>query len=230
MSTSYPFKPIVRDGLVFYLDAANDKSYTGTGTNWNDLTSSGSNGSLTNGPTFDSNNGGSIVFDGVNDYVNVPSNTYIAITGDMTMCAWVYVNSLSGYNSIVGKTTGGGLPNPYDIYTNPSSGTVVFLRGNGSVYANTVSNTGLTINTWQHVAVTMTSTTAKHYLNGQPDGSGTISTSIGDGGGDLRVGSRDDLVTKMNGRISSVMMYKRGLTDSEILKNYYATKKRYGLW
>ena len=60
---------IVTDGLVFYVDAGNGDSYPGTGTTWSDLVGS-NNGTLTNGPTFDSGNGGSIVFDGTNDYIS----------------------------------------------------------------------------------------------------------------------------------------------------------------
>ena len=66
---------IVTNGLVLYLDAANKKSYPGSGTTWTDLSGNNNTGTLTNGPTFDSNNGGSIVFDGTNDYVsNTMSN------------------------------------------------------------------------------------------------------------------------------------------------------------
>jgi hypothetical protein len=65
---------IVTDGLVLYLDAANQKSYPGTGTTWNDLSGNGNNGTLVNGPTFNSDNNGSIVFDGVDDYVNFGDN------------------------------------------------------------------------------------------------------------------------------------------------------------
>ena len=61
---------IVTDGLVLCLDAASRKSYPGSGTTWFDRSGNGNNGTLTNGPTFSSDNGGSIVFDGTNDYVN----------------------------------------------------------------------------------------------------------------------------------------------------------------
>ena len=60
---------IVEDGLVLALDAGNTKSYPGSGTTWTDLSGKGNNGTLTNGPTFDSGNGGAIFFDGGNDYV-----------------------------------------------------------------------------------------------------------------------------------------------------------------
>ena len=66
---------IVTDGLVLYLDAANSKSYVSGSTTWNDISRSGINGTLVNGPTFTGSNGGSIVFDGVNDYVSLNNNT-----------------------------------------------------------------------------------------------------------------------------------------------------------
>ena len=59
---------IVTDGLVFYVDAGNGDSYPGSGTAWSDLVGS-NNGTLVNGPTYNSTNGGSFVFDGSNDYV-----------------------------------------------------------------------------------------------------------------------------------------------------------------
>ena len=60
---------IVTNGLVLCLDAGSRKSYGGTGNVWRDLAGS-NNGTLTNGPTFSSANGGSIAFDGTNDYVS----------------------------------------------------------------------------------------------------------------------------------------------------------------
>jgi len=69
----------VTDGLVLYLDAANTRSYPGTGTTWSDLSRGGNNGSLINGPTFNGGNGGSIVFDGTNDSVNLQQSTSIDV-------------------------------------------------------------------------------------------------------------------------------------------------------
>ena len=65
------------NGLVLALDAANTKSYPGSGTTWTDLSGRGNTGTLTNGPTYSSANGGSIVFDGTNDYVVVNNNASI---------------------------------------------------------------------------------------------------------------------------------------------------------
>ena len=72
---------LVMNGLVLCLDAGNSKSYPGTGTTWTDLSGNGNNGTLTNGPTYSSANGGSLVFDGTNDYTQTPlSGTFPQIT------------------------------------------------------------------------------------------------------------------------------------------------------
>jgi len=78
---------VATDGLVLYLDAANPKSYVSGSTTWGDLSRGGNNGTLVNGPTFDGGNGGSIVFDGVNDYGTVPTNPLL-ITTEFTKSIW----------------------------------------------------------------------------------------------------------------------------------------------
>jgi len=73
---------IVTDGLVFAVDAANPSSYVSGSTIWKDQTVNQNDGTLTNGPTFDSGNGGSIVFDGVDDYEigNTPTSLNLRLT------------------------------------------------------------------------------------------------------------------------------------------------------
>jgi hypothetical protein len=86
---------IVTNGLVLALDAAKKDSYPGSGTLWRDISGNGNNGTLTNGPTFNSGNGGSIVFDGVNDYVQYETSLdpYISGNRDFTIELWVYKNT-----------------------------------------------------------------------------------------------------------------------------------------
>jgi uncharacterized delta-60 repeat protein len=74
------------NGLVLCLDAANSKSYPGSGTTWTDLSGNGNNGTLTNGPTFDSDNLGSLVFDGVDDYSELTSN--YTLSAGWTLSFW----------------------------------------------------------------------------------------------------------------------------------------------
>ena len=90
---AFQYSPkIITDGLVLALDAANPKSYPDSGTAWDNLVNR-TTGSLQNGATFDSNNFGSIVFDGVNDYVFLGNNTEYQITGSLTLEAWIKCNS-----------------------------------------------------------------------------------------------------------------------------------------
>jgi hypothetical protein len=80
---------IITEGLVLSLDAGNVKSYPGSGTVWTDKSGYGYNGALTNGPTFNSSNGGSIVFDGTNDFINVSTGfTFANGTANKTMEVW----------------------------------------------------------------------------------------------------------------------------------------------
>lgn len=88
MSNTYGPR-IVSDGLVLHLDAANQRSYVSGSTVWNDLSNNGNNGTLTNGPTFNTDSKGSIVFDGVNDTIS--GGTLPSITGNnaRSVCCWV---------------------------------------------------------------------------------------------------------------------------------------------
>ena len=83
--------PIVLNGLVLYLDAGNPLSYPGTGTIWTDLSNFGNNGTLINGPTFNSGNGGNIVFDGTNDFVTC--GTAIGKLPNFTISCWIKPNN-----------------------------------------------------------------------------------------------------------------------------------------
>lgn len=229
MATRYTPK-IVTDGLVLCLDAGNIKSYPGTGTTWTDLSRNGNNGTLTNGPTFNSANGGSIVFDGTDDSVIIPNSSSLAITGDITIMSWLNVTNFNyQYRGIVAKTTSN-LPASYDFYLD--SGYPRLFRGDGAGnHYNLIGSTrSLTANTWQNVSVTMTSTTVIHYLNAASNGTGSLSTTIAnDANASVYIGNRADGVTRMLGNIALTLIYNRGLTSSEVLQNYNATKSRFGL-
>jgi hypothetical protein len=121
------------------------------------------------------------------------------------------------------------MPAPYDYYMNINTGRLVFLRGNGSVYAYTTSTASPALNTWQFVAVTMSGTTITHYLNGETNGIDTASTTIADNGDNALVGSRGDSVTKMNGKINTLQIYNRALSAAEVQQNYSKYKSRFNL-
>jgi hypothetical protein len=83
---------IVTSGLVLCLDAANPKSYPGSGTTWTDLSGNGNNGTLVNGPTYSSVNGGSIVFDGSNDYISTAYS--IGTVSQQSISCWISKTNL----------------------------------------------------------------------------------------------------------------------------------------
>ena len=90
MATQYANGKIVTDGLVLSLNAADRNSYPGSGTTWTDTSGNGNNGTLTNGPTFNSGNGGYIQFDGTNDRVDIAdANSLDFGTGGFTILVWV---------------------------------------------------------------------------------------------------------------------------------------------
>ena len=93
MSTLSGGPNIVTNGLVLSLDAANPKSYVSGSTTWNDISRGGNNGTLINGPTFNSANGGSIVFDGVNDFISL-SGPY-SLTKNYTLRFIFKTNTIS---------------------------------------------------------------------------------------------------------------------------------------
>ena len=96
MSTQNGGPNIITDGLVLYLDAGNTYSYTSGSTVWNDLSRSMLSGSLVNGPTFNTGSGGSIVFDGTNDYVLVNN---LSITGNQSITVSAWINVISNINT-----------------------------------------------------------------------------------------------------------------------------------
>jgi hypothetical protein len=104
MSINSPIKAVNTE-LVVCLDAGNLKSYVGSGTTWNDLTKNGRNGTLTNGPTFSGANGGTIVFDGTNDYVAVTPMYNFATSNQLTAIIWAKsaVSTWNEYGFLLSK-------------------------------------------------------------------------------------------------------------------------------
>ena len=100
MATKYSPK-IITNGLVLSLDAANNKSYPRSGTTWTDLSGNSNTGTLTNGPSFNDGNQGSIVFDGTDDYVNIPYNSGL-IPNNLTLSAWINRTAVVNYAHFIG--------------------------------------------------------------------------------------------------------------------------------
>ena len=213
---------IVTDGLVLHLDAGDSASYPGSGTTWTDLSGNGNDGTLVNGVGFDSDNGGSLTFDGVDDRVivsNVQPNT-----NDFTISVWVYKfnNTSNDYIWDFGEN-GGTLASGIDIgfrYYNVTLGLGSNIYTQGTVPE---------INKWYNVVISRNSGTSSMYVNGSfiTSSSGdthnisSTTLTIGDYGGNGQY--------SLDGYISNFLIYNKALTPSEITQNFDALKGRYGL-
>jgi hypothetical protein len=223
---------IVTDGLVMALDAGNLVSYPGSGTAWTTLTGSNS-GTLTNGPTFSSANGGAIVFDGVDDYVNISGSILPVGTGDYYVEAWVNRTTIPSNISkgiITGTSNNAfffGFGTTYNGANGLRIGKSNILDGENCVF-NFIANT------WYHVAVTRISSTIYFYINGiqqTTQGSGTSNFSFVSSPG-ARIGAGGNISTILEplyGNISSIKIYNRALSASEVFQNFNAQRNRFNL-
>lgn len=218
---AYNFSPkIVTDGLVLYLDAANTKSYVSGSTTWNDISRSENVGTLINGPTYSSVNGGSIVFDGTNDYVNLGSVSQITPgIGDFTIDFWINpINWSSTYVPLLTTTITNG------IWIGKNATNFVLRAYN--VADDLQYATFPTTNVWTNIIVRRSGTTANIYYNTSSVVSGTVTRNYVQGTTEI---ARDGTTNVFNGRISSVKYYNRALSAAEVLQNYNTTKSRFGL-
>lgn len=237
---------IVKDGLILNLDAAKKDSYPGSGTTWRDIASNTITGSLINGPTFDSGNGGSIVFDGVNDYASVSNQVLSSLNDDNSLTVSIFVNinedSLAIRSGLVcnqkyqTETDAGGFG--LVIESSPSRFGVNLTKEIGGVktsyesialssinrkqyaqYCFTYNSISKTIITYKNGVQQSTSTNANYAWTKNTTNQPTlIGTNTQGGWGNYY---------KMN--IGTTQIYNRALTAQEVLQNYNATKGRYGL-
>lgn len=236
---------VVVDGLVLYLDAANPSSYTSGSLNWNDLSRSQVSGSLVNGPTFSSANNGSIVFDGVDDYVNL-GNVLNLGTNNCTINVWLNISNswASGTKYFISKAIANTQNYRYAFGFTQTRQLRAFIQGNsGGGATDIVPNTINTLNLNQWYMCTMVinrTSTVDLYINGvlqAVDNTNIISQWSGlnfQSNNPFRVGSytaQDNTspALVLPGNIALTQVYFRTLSAQEVLQNYNATKGRFGL-
>jgi hypothetical protein len=229
---------IITDGLVLYLDAANTKSIVSGSTTWSDISRGGNNGTLVNGPTFNSANGGSIVFDGVNDYVNI-DDTPFRFSNTFSLYTWIYWDGVNQLGNIIGKRNPISPFNQYVLsitespYTGGISNKVTFFarRDNGSTSTDVLLQYPLPSLGWYNICITMSILNQSLYSNGilRTTTARNISTFT------YNIENINMIIGTVTnspfytGNISSVQIYNRALSAQEVLQNYNATKGRFGL-
>jgi|688.fasta_scaffold81874_4 hypothetical protein len=233
----YGTPTIVTNGLVLYLDAANSISYVSGSTIWRDL-SGNNNGTLTNGPTFDSGNGGSIVFDSTDDYVNVPTAANLNLTSQGTISVWINPSTVTQglFAGLVAKNSGGSVNlQSYTLSWRQVSGAFIAQICNGSgTYDEIFAPLPTVANVWYNIVFTWNGSQLVLYNNSVVIGTTTqtinnqiLSTDLTIGGFTYKgAGGGGE---PFNGKIANVKIYNKGLSAQEVLQNYNATKYRFNL-
>jgi len=215
----------IETGLVLALDAANRQSYVSGSTTWNDLSGNRNSGSLVSGPTFSTEAGGSIVFDGSDDYVNLTDSSILnsTLNGDTNWTVTYWVNPITNGRILdrgnIGDDPTGALElNVGSISRNNTSGGSSSLTGN-------IIGSG-----WSHVSLVRNSTLLHSwYLNGNFSNSTQTTENYG-GSGIWKIGRRAlTLSSILEGKLSTILIYNRALSASEIQQNYNAMRGRFGI-
>ena len=246
---------IVRDGLVLWLDAGKQESFGSDGTVWRDLSGQDNNGTLTSGIGFTVEQGGSLIFDGVNDGAKVP-RTHLYQTGDeISVEAWINADNINDQTYQAFFTIGGvagtdrdrsfqmrvanysSIPGYIDaLYRNSANDAWQIIRTSNPVIVN---------NTWYHVVSTYTYGTGsswKIYINGVEQ---SVTFSSGNGNADpiqpadpsIYIGLGEDGRPAFNtgsgeewlGKIGKVGLYHKTLTAAEVKQNFNALRGRFGI-
>ena len=227
---------IIEDGLVFALDAANYKSYTSSSSTWSDLSSNGHDGVLINEPTFNSENGGSIVFDGADEYAQMDSITYdrnkfsVEVWGKWPIAHPNWVGTLFGKWAI-----GISNNNEFNLGGQGSSGPspIQFTVTNGSTNVPATSSFNYTADTWYQIVGVFDSGSHKLYVNGEEEYNGTTPfTEVRTNNTNFTLASIGTNVLNYtcNCEIASIKMYSsKALSSTEITQNYNSLKSRFGL-
>ena len=215
---------VVTTGLQLYLDAGNASSYSGSGTAWNDLTVNGRNGTLIGGPTYSATNGGSIVFDGSNDYVQCTGSLTVTAA---TFVTWIRRNGNQGqYDGILFSRGTSVTGMDFQV-----SNQIAYTWNNAVNTYNWQSGLIVPDATWCMIAVSVTSTAATAYLcqaSGITTATNTFShtSSVID---DIKIAVDDAAARYISGNIAIAQLYNIALSAGEISQNFQADRARFGI-
>jgi hypothetical protein len=247
---------VVTDGLSLWLDAGNNSSYinssnyydcgygcqyyssnpgcTNCNTRWVDMSGNGNDGSILNGAAINySTGGGSMVFDGVNDFIYIA--TYVDVpTTQITTEAWIkptkpsvgtgtqrgaaISNTNSMYLGIIDSTDGG---STFSLHWANQTSVSRLYNWNGSIPNNV----------WTHIAGTYDGTTSRAYINGV-EVSNWAQTGVISGGTYMAAaygGAINDGVHNFMGHIGIVRIYNKALSAAELIQNFNNGRQRYGV-
>jgi hypothetical protein len=230
---------VVRDGLVLHLDAANVKSYPGTGTTWGDLSGLGNNGTLVNGVGYASNNNGYMTFDGIDDYVDVSmSNFFPTYNDSVTYELWSYTPASATWHAdppggngtnIISRGTYAG----YNGLGRLSTNNVVAAWYRGSTSGIASASFTISRDRWYHLVSIWTGTRAELYVDGILRSTSEVSLVGNPTSSNVSIGRQRALGGNnggwYEGLINGVKIYNRRLLAAEVRQNFESLRGRYGI-
>lgn len=235
---------IVTDGLMLCLDAANLRSYPGTGNTWFDLSGNGRNATLFNGVAFSTEKSGCLDFDDVlNSYATIPHDSQISsqvfgTSTNFTISGWFVMDEYINYGTILQKASG-------SSYSNSTNGlwveatneirTIIGSNVSSNPAGSTTSVTySATPGVWYNAVAVGDGTYARLYINGIQVGTPALFSNITvtrtENTDPITIGTRSTgSDPNMDGRVAAIYAYNRGLTAQEIQQNFNALRGRFGI-
>ena len=225
----------VSDGIVLYLDAANPRSYAGTGTTWYDISGNSNNATFVDSPSYLSVPQPYFNFDGSNDYMRIVRSPSMSPTSGLTQEVWFNYPSIPTTAIFIGLQYGASTNNTYALWKENATTIMGGVNTSGSFSAIGTGTTNLVGNRWYHLVHTYDGSTQKLYLDGVLMTTGSQSGTIQYDANNTRVliGADDNSGYNSGasyphpGKMGQVRIYNRGLSAAEVLKNYNAQRKRY---
>ena len=227
---------IVEDGLVLAYDAGSERCYSGSGTSVTNIPSTTIAGSLVNGPGFSSANGGSWIFDGVDERILASPSSSIAFGTQLVFEVWVYPTDYTtsgGFRQYLIDPRGNGSTNGMNCYFlfdyRSSPDTVRITCGNSNIEVLS-SDFSMPLNNWHHLVATRNGNSWVIYHNGSSVGTGTTNTTSLTLNNDFRIatfasGSSGQYF--FEGNMAIARMYNQTQTAAQVLQNFNAQKSRF---
>lgn len=227
------YEGIVTDGLVFNLDAGFTPSYPKSGTSWGDISLSGNTGTLTNGPTFSTDVGGNIAFDGSDDLVNC-GNILNYTSQNFSFNVWFKITNMnpsgrSGAGNYLFNKGFEGV-NGYICRITPAGAARFGTIQSGAGQFSGTDSGFVTANTWCNICFTRNGSTILAYFNGvNATGESDPHVNPTSSSTNLNIGLNNGTNWYMFGSVAIFMSYNKALSATEVLQNYNAQKGRFGL-
>ena len=220
---------VVTQGLVLALDAADRNSYPGSGTTWTDLSGLGNTGTLINGVTYDSvDGGGSLSLDASNDYISCGTTGVAAST--FSSETWIKKKGDNGHFFVIDN-----LDQPELRLTFTSTGLLIQYYDNGAYFTNTTYSFTFSTSSWYQIVTTVQNGSQNYYVNGSLilSSSGTYDGSSNTNAGEHTLGTYNRPGAGYNGyanvKYAIHRIYNRALSAAEVSQNFNALRGRFGI-